>query len=60
MKQIVKKAYIEPVMKCFCYGCNLMQVPESFPQGNGDDPIVDDEGDILSKEKGFEGWGDLW
>ena len=61
MKQIIKKAYIEPELKFCCYSNNIMQVPSSFPQGNGDDPIVDDEGDILSKDRHKnDGWGDLW
>ena len=55
-----KKAYIQPEQTLTGFENLLMEVPESLPQGNGDDPIVDDEGDILSKEKGFDGWGDLW
>ena len=55
-----KKTYIQPEQTLTGFENVLMQVPPSLPQGNGDDPIVDDEGDILSKEKGFDGWGDLW
>lgn len=54
-----KKAYIQPELKQKKFLPYTMQAT-SLPQGNGDDPIVDDEGDILSKEKGFDGWGDLW
>lgn len=60
MNTTQKKAYIEPVLKQFCHSFNLMQVPTSMPQGNGDDPIVDDEDDILSKDRRNDGWGDLW
>ena len=55
-----KKAYIQPEQTLTGVESLLMQVPASLPQGSGDDPIVDDEGDVLSKEKGFDGWGDLW
>lgn len=55
-----KKVYIQPETKCKYIDCILMQVPTSMPQGNGDDPIVDDEDDILSKERHSDGWGDLW
>lgn len=57
-----KKAYIQPEQILTGFENILMQVPESFPQGNGDDPIVDDEDDILSKDrhKNDDAWGDLW
>jgi len=59
MKKIEKKTYIQPNVGLTDYDCLIMQVPESLPQGNGDDPIVDDEDDILSKDR-KGGWGDLW
>lgn len=57
-----KKVYIQPEQTFIGFENPLMQVPSSLPQGNGGDPVVDDEDDVLSKsrEKGFEGWGDLW
>ncbi|MDO4995103.1 MAG: hypothetical protein Q4E32_08905 [Bacteroidales bacterium] len=55
-----KKAYIQPEQTLMGFENILMQVPASLPEGNGDDPIVDDEGDILSKKRHSDGWGDLW
>ncbi len=60
VNKMIKKAYIEPELNFCCYSNNIMQVPSSLPQGNGDDPIVDDEDDILSKKRHNDGWGDLW
>lgn len=54
-----KKAYIQPEQHVTHFTSMLMQVPESFPQGNGDDPVIDDEGDELGKRR-HDGWGNLW
>ena len=59
MKTIEKKTYIQPTVCLTDYDNLIMQVPASLPQGNGDDPIIDDEGDELSKGR-KDGWGDLW
>ena len=59
MKSINKKTYIKPEILLHQYAQHIMQVPESLPQGNGDDPIIDDENDELSKER-KSGWGSLW
>ena len=59
MKKIEKKTYIEPNASMADYECLIMQVPASLPQGNGDDPIVDDEDDILSKDR-KDKWDGLW
>ena len=59
MKTTIKKTYIQPELTTEIPNIPLMQVDTSMPQGNGDDPIVDDEGDILSKDR-KDGWGDLW
>lgn len=56
-----KKTYIQPELKKKKYVFALMQAT-SLPQGGGGSGKIDDEDDELSKsrEKGFEGWGDLW
>ena len=66
MKQIRKKAYIQPEVKTRKFICMLMQtVPTSIPQGNRNDPEVENENEILSKghshiESNNGDWGDLW
>ena len=59
MKKNNKKTYICPEITETDYAGPIMQVDTSMPQGNGDDPIVDDEGDILSKDRKGE-WDGLW
>ena len=59
MKKNIKKAYICPLIFETTFDEPVMQVPASLPQGNGDDPIIDDEGDELSKGR-KDGWGELW
>ena len=59
MNTTFKKTYIHPELITEEPKMLLMQVSQSMPQGNGDDPIVDDEGDILSKDR-KDGWGKLW
>ena len=55
-----KKAYIQPESELILSECILMQVPESFPQGNNDDPELGED-DQLSKDRhDNDGWGDLW
>ena len=63
MKLQMKKTYICPQTYQIDYRIPVMDFPGSIPQGNGDDPIVDDEDDILSKgrkENGEGNWGNLW
>ena len=59
MRKIYKKTYICPELRKTTFSTVLMQVPTSLPQGNDDDPVVDDEDDILTKEREIE-WGNLW
>ena len=59
MKRTFKKTYIQPTTFSAEYVEPIMQMPASMHQGNGDDPIVDDEDDILSKDR-KNGWGTLW
>ena len=59
MKTTFKKTYIQPELITEEPKMLLMQVNTSLPQGNGDDPIVDDEDDILSKDR-KDKWGGLW
>ncbi len=58
----MKKIYIQPEVLCTVFATRLMEVRGSVPQGNDDDPIVDDEDDILTKgrNRGNSVWGDLW
>ena len=59
MKKNQRKAYICPQIQETTYEGPLMQVNPSLPQGNPDDPIIDNPDDELSKER-KNGWGDLW
>ena len=59
MNKISKKTYISPKLTETPHIADLMQVPISLPQGNNDDPVVDDEDDILTKEHEIK-WGNLW
>ena len=55
-----KKAYIQPVLKLTQFAPGLMEVPSSFPQGNGNDPVIDNPDDELSKKRHDDDWGSLW
>ena len=53
-----KKAYIQPEFRSTSFASELMQVPESFLQGNGGDPELGED-DQLGKKRD-DGWGNLW
>ncbi len=59
MKNIIRKAYIQPSLNHMELNSPIMQVNPSLPQGNGDDPVIDNPDDELSKGR-KDGWGDLW
>ncbi len=59
MKKNHRKTYICPQAFVADYIDIIMEVPESLPQGNGDDPVIDDEDDELSKKRDDD-WGKLW
>ena len=55
-----KKAYIQPESELIISTCILMQVPESFPQGNDDDPELGEDGQLGKKRQDDDSWGTLW
>ncbi len=57
---IEKKTYIQPESEPTGIAMILMQTTQSLPQGNDTDPVVDDEGDVLSKKHDNDEWGNLW
>lgn len=55
-----KKAYIQPESELIVSNCILMQVPESMPQGNDDDPELGEDDQLVKECHNDVDWGSLW
>jgi len=55
-----KKTYIHPELQFTQFASALMQVPESFPQGNGDDPELGEDDQLVKERHNDVDWGSLW